>query len=157
MVAGERTRPEFGEVVKRLTDGLSLRGVGRKVGLSHSYVDDLRFGNIPSYRVLRQFAAGLELTPAELTELFGAAGYDPPADLLFVEVNLSDLRSGAEVLAAGLKRLEEQYQVPDLKLRFRGGLESLTPEQAQSVLIDLEEQLKEYQAEQTKPHADSED
>lgn len=63
------------------------------------------------------------------------------------EGTLLQLTSGAEVLAAGLRDLEERYQQPDLKLRFRGGLESLTADQARSVLADLEQQLKDYQTE----------
>lgn len=77
MTSGRRTNEEFAVAIKRIVGNRSLRGISRLTGISHTYVDDLKWGIVPSYQVLQQFADGMKLTDEQREELFDLAGYEP--------------------------------------------------------------------------------
>lgn len=86
--------------------GRSQREVRRLTGISATYVGDMLWGVVPSFRVLERFAQGLELDADTLRELFEAAGYAAP---MIAQATTIDGDRAIDVLA------EEGERVNDLK------------------------------------------
>lgn len=77
MGSSRRGNPKFAEAILQIIGSRSLRQVSRLTGISHTYVDDLKWGIVPSYQVLQQFAAGIGLDADATAKLFEIAGYEP--------------------------------------------------------------------------------
>ncbi len=70
-------RPEFGEAVIKILDGVSPNQAAYKTGVSDEYIRKMAKGRVPSEVILQRFAEGLG---ADLQALRIAAGYEQPSD-----------------------------------------------------------------------------
>ncbi len=131
-----QVRPEFGEAVRRVLSeqGLTLRGASLRTGLNHVTVMNMTNGVVPRSETVLRFARGFGLHVNHWLEL---AGYEP-------------LDGGAEERADALMRLIRRYaelqgQYPDKHFPIPtpdGGLDRLTPEEADSIMDDLADKLR---------------
>lgn len=87
------------------------------------------YGVPPRLDVLERFARGLRLDVNEWRELAGYPRIETPT------------RTGAEILGAGIFALQQKYDRPYITVRNFGGRDSLSPEQAEIILRELEQQI----------------
>lgn len=66
--------------MEHLAAGRSSRVLSRLTGVSHTQIADMRWGKVPSYRILERYLAALEVPLAEQRAVFAAAGYVLPLD-----------------------------------------------------------------------------
>lgn len=66
---------DFGTYVSQLCGEMTNREVYRLTGVTHTTVGDMKFGVVPSFRILERLADGLPISPRQRYELFRRAGY----------------------------------------------------------------------------------
>lgn len=125
----------FAAAVKRALGGVTQRGARRETGVSATYVGDMLWGVVPSFRKLEQFARGLGTRGEAARELFESAGYAVPADLVEPEPEVS-IGALIDQLAARVADRGELTYEPDLEeftiYGYRGA-ENLCPEDVETV------------------------
>lgn len=104
-----RRNSAFGKAVERALDGLSQREASRRTGISPTYIGDLKWGLVPSFRVLERLVQGLDLPAARRMELFEAAGYNvgeaDSSDSPATELSAADESAGGDDPDALVRRL----------------------------------------------------
>lgn len=146
----KRRNEAFAAYLNELAAGRSSRQLARETGVNATTIADARWGEVPGFRTLERLARGMELAADERAELFRRAGYTPDdeeptatagADLGPLADRLTDflrerdeVLSGADILAAGIRELAEEYGVTEPNPRFERGRPSLSPDDAYTYL-----------------------
>lgn len=162
---------DFASVVEEIAAGRSSRELARIIKergytISHATISDMRWGTVPKYAVVEQFADGLGVAGSVRDRIFTAARYIPPERLeavkRMVETEVegapeaawkrleqggfdpreNPAETGAMILDAGLYRLSQRVGefIP-----YSGAIprDQLTPKQARAELADIEAELRE--------------
>ncbi|HTE18795.1 MAG TPA: helix-turn-helix transcriptional regulator [Armatimonadota bacterium] len=146
-------RAEFGRRFREITRAEKQEEVAERLGISQSYVSRMGRGLPPGPAILERIIQSYGLPRTEWREL---AGYGEEASeeewITAIAARAAEeaLRragfpplSGAQRLVEGVQELNRRYGRP-VPIDLSGGLsagDSLTVEQAEAVLRDLEQQL----------------
>jgi hypothetical protein len=134
----------FAAAVAQATATLSQREVRRRTGISATYVGDMLWGKIPSFRKLEQLARGLELHGELVQELFEAAGYQAPPDLLHPAPADDYDRTFQRAWRAAKARLEADGVTTTDRGALQGGADGLTAADAEAEVAEIERLLRKY-------------
>lgn len=117
LMADTERNLNFAAAVEAALGGLTQREVRRRTGISATYVGDMLYGSVPSFRKLEQLARGLGLAGKLAQDLFEAAGYAPPHDL----VEGSNPNRLLDQVAARSRELTYDPDLSDLDIRSLSG------------------------------------
>jgi hypothetical protein len=148
MTERKQANEAFGEWARKARDGRALRALARVTGISHTYIDDMEWGKVPSYPLLEQFVERLELPPDLAEEGFRLAGY-----------RRKTMESNADIWTRALADLAREFNKDRIVVNFSGGLErlnELTREELQALIDDQRAELEEEAAGLLDPKADKE-
>jgi transcriptional regulator with XRE-family HTH domain len=145
-----RRNPEFARRFSEATAGETQSAVALKLGVTPSYVGQIKRGlYMPGRPVVERFA---ELYGLDRDEWLALAGYEtreasPGEQRLGEWLDRAAFRAaaavnGAQRLAQGLYELSQRFGGP-VPVHLRGGAETLTVAEAERLLADFERQMRE--------------
>jgi hypothetical protein len=142
LMAPTERNTEFAAVVEELAQGRSNRELARLTGISATYIGDMKWGDVPSYQIVRQYADTMGATRQQRARLFRSAQY---LDQQSME-ELNGGESNADRFLRGLRQLAQEFHKDSIPVSFSGGLadlEELTPQDVDDILRSIREQLQE--------------
>jgi transcriptional regulator with XRE-family HTH domain len=119
MPVGVAYRPEFAELINKMSEGLNNEQVAIRIGTSAEYVRKMRkLGQVPSVDILERIANGMKDKGADLHLLKVVAGYEKPTHAVeAVELGLRTVNNipeeGKQQIIDFAKRMEKKYQKPE--------------------------------------------
>jgi hypothetical protein len=75
------TKPEFGDLVIKITGEHSLTQVSMATGISPEYIRRMQMGHVPSRKIIEQFVEGMRVKDRDERDLLIIAGYKEPVSV----------------------------------------------------------------------------